>query len=281
MQNVFKVSKYIGKLGPLVSQPPPCCCLQSHKKPHLLLQLHRATASPSERCLNWAVMNVCATLSAGCTREAPRESKEATGCGQIQAEKAGSAAVRNCSKLCSDKPAITFDTDAWSLCLMKSEDQTFSLGSGNSKTPLMMPVPDSEKVIHDKREHHTEISRDPGRPGWGPENHAVPPGNGGASCSLCPGRADGEELRSDPGDRAGPGQTHCGPGPQRHRAWHNGDDSDHSDCLSFFSSLHEDIEMLHSDSFLTPDISAFLQSLFSFPEQQDVDTADRYGIKWW
>lgn len=81
-----------------------------------------------------------------------------------------------------------------------------------------MLMPDSEKVLSDKGEHHTEISGDPGRPGRGPEDYSGPPGDGGTGCCLRPGWADGKQLFSNPGDRAGPGQTHCGTGTDRHRA---------------------------------------------------------------
>lgn len=82
---------------------------------------------------------------------------------------------------------------------------------------------DSEKVLSDKGEHHTEISGDPGRPRRGPEEDPVPPGDGRARCCLCPGWADGKELLSDPGDRAGPGQTHHVNGRDLHRARYYGD----------------------------------------------------------
>lgn len=79
-------------------------------------------------------------------------------------------------------------------------------------------MPDSEKVLSDKGAHHTEISGDPGRPRRRPEDYPVPSGDGGAGCCLCPGWADGKELLSNPGNRAGPGPTHCDTGADRHRA---------------------------------------------------------------
>lgn len=79
-------------------------------------------------------------------------------------------------------------------------------------------MPDTEKVLGDKGEYHTEISGDPGHPGRGPEDYLVPPGDGGACCSLCPGWADGKKLCSNPRDRAGPVQTHCNTRPDGHRA---------------------------------------------------------------
>lgn len=83
-------------------------------------------------------------------------------------------------------------------------------------------MPDSEKVCSDKGEHHKKISGDPSRSGPGLEDDPVPPGDGGAGGCLCAGWTDGKELFSDPGHRAGHGQTHCGNGPDRHRAWYNG-----------------------------------------------------------
>ena len=81
-----------------------------------------------------------------------------------------------------------------------------------------MRIPDLEKVLSDKGEYREEISGDPGRPGRGPEDDPVPPGDGGTGCGLRSGWTDGEELFSDPGHRAGPGQTQCGTGPDPHIA---------------------------------------------------------------
>lgn len=79
----------------------------------------------------------------------------------------------------------------------------------------------SESVLGDKGEHRQGLPGDPRSPGRGPEGHAVSPGDGGAGRCLHPGWVHGEKLQSDPGDRARPGPSHGGSGPNGHR--HTGD----------------------------------------------------------
>lgn len=83
-------------------------------------------------------------------------------------------------------------------------------------------VPDAETVLSDERECCTEVPGDPDCSRGGPEDYFVPPGDGGASCCLCSGRAHGEELCSDPGTRAGPVQPLVSPELFRHRPGFNG-----------------------------------------------------------
>lgn len=79
-----------------------------------------------------------------------------------------------------------------------------------------------EKVCSDKRECSDEISGDPDGSGGGPAAHLVPPGDGGEGCRLCLGWTDGEKLCSDPGNRAGLGQTFFSFGALWHRTWFYG-----------------------------------------------------------
>lgn len=71
-------------------------------------------------------------------------------------------------------------------------------------------MPDSEELLHNKAEHHTEISGGSGHPGWGPDDHHVAPGDGGEGCH----RGPRQEQISDPGDGAEPGPILWGPEPE-------------------------------------------------------------------
>ena len=59
---------------------------------------------------------MCATLSTGHIRKAARVSNKAKGRSEIQAEKTGSTAIRNHSKLCADTSVLKFCHNFKSFC---------------------------------------------------------------------------------------------------------------------------------------------------------------------